>query len=54
MFGNDYKLMPRTYSIKSYKKRESTYLKKLFRFSFYAFVILAIVGVSVLSAFYLN
>lgn len=53
MFGNDYKLMPRTYSIKGYKKRESFYFKSFFKYSFYALVILAILGVSALSAFHL-
>ncbi len=50
MFGDDYKLVPRTYSIKSYKRRESTKLKKAFKISFYTIILLVIIGISILSA----
>jgi hypothetical protein len=50
MFGDDYKLIPRTYSIKSYKRRRSTKLKRAFKVTFYTAILLAIIGVSILSA----
>ncbi|MDP4182663.1 MAG: hypothetical protein Q8942_16435 [Bacillota bacterium] len=50
MFGSDYKLTPRTYAIKSYKKREAVKLKRAFKITFYSLVAVVIIGISVLSA----
>jgi|GEM_PF-646266 len=37
---NDYELVPRTYSIKSYRKKESTIGKKILKFFAYLFVLM--------------
>ena len=50
MFGDDYKLLPRTYSIKSYKRRESTKLKRAAKITFYIVILLAVIGISILSS----
>lgn len=48
-FNNDYDLIPRTYSIKSYRRKESSTLKKVVKYSVYILIVLSISAAAVLS-----
>lgn len=50
MFGKDEKLIPRTYSIKSYRCRRKLKLGKLVVSFFYFLAILLIVGITVMAS----
>lgn len=47
-FNNDYDLLPRTYSIKSYRRRESSIAKKLVKYLVFLLVLLAIAAIAFL------
>jgi hypothetical protein len=49
MFNNDAELIPRTYSIKSYRKRNSLTFKKFFKYMIYILFLVVIAGIAVLS-----
>lgn len=49
MFGND-DMIPRTYSIKGYKRRESIKFKRFLKVTFYIVLALIVIGISLLSA----
>lgn len=46
--NDDYDLVPRTYSIKGYKKSESSFLKKFLKYFFYILTLLILGIVAVL------
>ncbi len=50
MFGHDYDLIPRTYSIKGYKRRESIKFKRFLKFTLYFILAFVVIGISLLSA----
>ncbi len=50
MFQHDYELMPRTYSIKGYKRRESLNFKKTFKYLLYTLIVTSVLFISILSA----
>jgi|GEM_PF-1698902 hypothetical protein len=47
-FNDDYDLVPISYSIRGYKKSESTFLKKFLRYFFYILTLLILGIVAVL------
>lgn len=49
MFNKDCKLLPRTYSVKSYKRREASGIRKTFKFLMYVMIFAVILGFSFLS-----
>ncbi|HOQ36747.1 MAG TPA: hypothetical protein PK033_07350 [Acetivibrio sp.] len=49
---NDYELVPRTYSIKSYRKKESTIGKKILKFFAYLFVLM--IAAAIVFLFFIN
>lgn len=50
MFGNNSDLIPMTYSIKSYRKRNASGFKRLFKYTAYGLLLIGILGIIFLSA----
>lgn len=49
MFGNSSDFIPRTYAIKSFKKRKTLWFKKLLLYFVYFVVVIMVFGIAFLS-----